>query len=176
MSSVPWQGLQRAATLCLSIENHTEAKMKITHVDIPALRDQPLFQSPLFVIAIDTLEAELAALHKALQLPANAEAPDMEDDEWQEVMERIIDTLPPTASTDSGKTAAHLLAERERQAVAHRMTQACRALRYASGCVDGASNASGLLLPVSYAHRVREVLGYGNLPLAWVRAIDVARF
>ncbi len=130
----------------------------------------------LSICSYKEVEGELKALHKLLGVSANPPTVDMEDSEWESVISDLITCLGALLETDSVKQWARTTTDRERGAVAYQIHRALKAVRHAARCVDNTGPATGLLMPISLARRVKVLLGLGVLPVAWVRNLDLLGF
>lgn len=140
---------------------------------------QPIGSEALSVFAPETIAAELRAMRKHMELPANPADPveEVEDFEWREAVMSMVASLGPTLESDTCAEWALEAEDRIRLEAASRIRGALRAVQYASRAVDpDGSSATGLLLPTSFAKRVEVLFGTAALPLAWVRRLDLLRF
>lgn len=131
----------------------------------------------LSMFSAETIHAELNALARALNLPAKAATPDIENDEWTEVIESLLQCAgasPPETDTEGLRDL--LGNDRWLRGLAEQVQRALRAVDYAGRTEDSGGASTGLLLPTSYARRLEVLLGRGELPVAWVRRIDVLKF
>jgi len=152
----------------------------IIHIDTPALGSQafnPIGRQALAVIAFSALKEELEALREHLELPAEPlPLDDIEESEWETIITDLLDVLGPLPESGISARWGRVATHRDSQVLTLRLAQALAAIDHAQRCVDSASTATGALLPLSFARRVELLLGGGQLPVAWVRVLDVLRF
>lgn len=117
------------------------------------------------------IEAELIALRRAIGADAKAPAPDMDELDWSEFIERILSRLGPLPDTENVARALQSETDLDRAALAFQLRRALSAVRYARQ-----SDLTCLLLPLSYAERVEMLLGRAHLPMAWISVLDVLQF
>lgn len=140
-----------------------------------AIRDVPR-EYPMALLTTSQVAAELDGLVRALP-----ESPDMPldafgNEAWADMMESLVMALGPISEADSvaawGRSATAL----ELSALHRQIQRAQRAVAQAHEELTRPGQAgTGILLPVSYAHRIQLLLGTGVLPVAWVRRLDVLR-
>ena len=132
----------------------------------------------LSVFTPGEIATELRSMRRHMKLPAKpgpAEAVDSE--EWFEAVEQLSGDLGPVLERDSCSAWTRAADERIRLELANRIRGALKAVRYASRAIDpNDSEATGLLLPTSFARRIDMLLGGAVLPVAWVRRLNLFRF
>lgn len=127
-----------------------------------------IFTPSDILLEIDVL-AQLLGLPKKLKTEI-----DWSDDEWAEIVMDLTSRLGPVPG--SGIRAASPASPSDLDALGWKVGQLRRALRDAGKIHDETGASTGLLLPASFARRVEYMFGFGGLPIAWVRRLNVRRY
>ena len=133
-------------------------------------------QNVLAIFNVEEIQSELKALRATLQLDENPEPLKLDNDEWEDIINDLVTCLGPIFESEGLKVWNETATDRDRLAVAQQVRRALSALEAAKNVVDDSGSPTGLLLPVSFARRVDKFLGFGELPVAWVRTLSVTRY
>ncbi|EJX5188438.1 hypothetical protein ACGG0V_004587 [Salmonella enterica] len=98
------------------------------------------------------------------------------DEKWESIVSGFVGLLGFQNDTDMLRRAVELTTDSSRAYLAYQALRALEATKYSAEVIDHQSAATGLLLPASYCSRVRMLIGYSQLPVAWVRVLDVNKF
>jgi hypothetical protein len=153
--------------------------MRIYRLEAPAAtgRDiERLRSNVLFLFTFDEIENELLTIRKAMALPAKPTGVTMDDEDWEPVIIDLLVRLGDRLETDTLAEWARNLPDDSRMMVAEQIRRALAAARRARRIVDSVGSGSGLLLPALFQRRMQAILGFAELPIAWVRKLDVLRF
>jgi hypothetical protein len=130
----------------------------------------------LSLIPVNDVRTELRWLRRWLDLPTRPPVvPDVDDEAWGEFIDGLLPCLPP-GGIGTASASGPELSGVSRDALATQVHRALSALKHAEHVLDAEGSATGLLLPSTFPRRIEHVLGAAELPLAWVRRIDVTRF
>lgn len=141
-----------------------------------SLKSNPvLFPDAMALFTPAQIKTEIKSLSKKLLPLDNVEA-DLSDDEWNLLINNFLLCIGLMPGNESVDDIQMLTTDEERYLIHQQLKKVVAALDYASRCVDAQSSPTGLLLPVSYQSRLRYLLGYGQLPVAWVRTLDILKF
>mgnify|MGYP006865036714 CR=1 FL=1 len=133
-------------------------------------------QNVLAIFTVEEIQAEIKALRTTLELDENPESLKLDNDEWEDIINDLVSCLGPILEGEGLNTWNETATDRDRAAVAQQIHRALSALDAAKTVVDDSGSPTGLLLPVSFARRVDKLLGFGELPVAWVRTLAVTRY
>lgn len=119
------------------------------------------------------LDAELTPIEKATggATRTRPDAIEISEEAWERLMAAVIGHLPESGSVEW----IAQLSSRDRQAVQARVSQARRALKEAARTEAAGARTTTALVPSERSSRLELLLGYGELPIAWVMRLDVAR-
>ncbi len=150
--------------------------MKSTRIDIHPLPASD-FAGDWRVFSITAADRNMKALERALG-GASKQRPnelDFDEDRWAKLMGEFLARFDDPGGIDTLWFA--LLSETDRLALRARVSQARRALKYATGLhASGANATTTLLLPTAPRARAELLLGYGQMPLAWLIRLNVTKF
>ena len=133
-------------------------------------------QNVLAIFTAKEVRAELVTFRNTLGLDDAPESLKMDNDEWEDIINDLASCLGPILESEGLSVWNETATDRDRAAVADHVHWALKALDTAETAEDDSGSPTGLLLPVSFARRVHKLLGFGELPLAWVRTLTVNRF
>ena len=133
-------------------------------------------QNVLALFTAKEIRSELRIFQKTLELDENPESLKMDNDEWEDIINDLATCLGPILEKEGLNVWNETATERDRAALAAQVDSALKALDAAEHAVDDSGSPTGILLPVSFARRVHKLLGFGELPVAWVRTLTVSSF
>lgn len=133
-------------------------------------------QNVLAVFTVDEIRSELKSIRITLNLDENPEPLQLDNDEWEDIINDLVSCLGPILESEGLNIWNESATDRDRAALAQQICRGLAALENAEDSVDVSGSPTGLLLPVSFAKRVHKLLGFGELPVAWVRILPLARF
>ncbi len=142
-----------------------------------SLRENPpRFPDAMTLFTPEQIKNELLSLSKQL-LPVRRTQRKMTDESWTALLVQLLECLG--FSSENGSVTDCLLdstTPNDRWLMQQLLNRAIAAVEYSDQCVDEQGAATGLLLPISYRTRIEWLLGFGKLPVAWVRTLDVLKF
>ena len=133
-------------------------------------------QNVLAIFTAAEVRSELKIFQKTLELDESPESLKMDNDEWEDVINDLATCLGPILESEGLNIWNKTATDRDRAALAAQVDSALKALNAAEKAEDESGSPTGLLLPVSFARRVHKLLGFGELPVAWVRTLTVSSF
>ena len=155
-------------------------------LDASPIGDLRFDDMPLVLMRPEELEAELVEIRRRLRLPAKVPtyaAPDLDDEAWSQLILAAIGCLDPALKISETSPAPadvyeapHLLTTDDRLALGHRFHRLLAGVRKARGALDANGPLTGCLVPRACASRLAYLLETCEVPMAWIRPLDVSPF
>lgn len=158
------------------------AKKRPVRLDVRAMAFEELEEcgigkDPLAIFSFTRIRAELEWLRERLELPPPPDSPpDITAAKWKALMTGLLQSLPLMLETDTAIPWAQRCTPAQLAALSAQVQRATAAVEYAERYQDEYSAATGTLLPTALPQRLLLLLGYAELPLVWMRRLDVLRF
>lgn len=149
---------------------------KYKQINEPALmyfEFKSIGKEAISVFSIDSIENELLSLAGKLELSLDTNVDiDISEYDWHTIISDFLQHLGASSEIDT-YTILSLQNDLQVQTLSFRFQQALKSLKLARYYVDEKGLATGLLLPISFAKRIELLIALAQLPLAWVRVLDI---